>query len=1037
MPDRLENSARCDAVIRDFVAACGTLQRNSLHFPMHRSRFLAVLTLLTLLCADIPLASATPVQDNTAGSWTDTFNATSGSLSTSSHAAINTASGAVALTKNNGSGLFNVPYYASGSVMSVTIAPLIFGHWNQLSFSVTNTGSTAVKIQVYKADGVTLVSDTDLPGNSTGFTTSPVDLSTIPYSSTIGLIKLKATLTTSNTNYTPRLNDWTVTWVTRNGVVTDPRPAISPWPTTYHDNRSTNQMDGILAPAYTPMWANNTVGGAGHPVDVEGPRPGLITGSGDLVTVAPPATVVWLDPLTGHIKMSLTLDTSVQSVGPLNLQAVARDGTIYLTRSSLAGDDYSSVVQMIAVRNGQLLWSRYVDGGNGYGYGDALQLDNSGAITLRSPHGYVSKYSSTGAKLWQAFNNYWNTGNVQSIGLRNTIYSHVSGGQTTVISTTGAILSTSAQAAYGSPIVDQDGSVYLMTSGGTCTAGSSTVTKFTATGGVVWSTTSTTPFLAWSGPRAMDDAYIYSIGVCNDNVAIFSKADGTLLKTLTYGTPRPSYHWPVEFYQSLNVDHAHQLLFTRSSYISYTAPENSVLLQRFDGTVSWHYSMPAEPSFKPIGSSSQFYVSWGTGTLAFKPWTLSASAPSSVAAGSNLAITATSSMLAADPVTSEANKIEAVMQDGQKVSLAYVSTDSGGITHWSGQYTPSASDPGGVYIGTIEAGNARVQTGTGTSFATPAAGTSNTGLKLTFGYTVQAITSTVISSSQSTDGQTLILSATVSPATAAGTISFYDGSVNLGSAAIANGTASFDLPAFPLTVGTHSFTASYGGSSTYAPSTSAAISPTITLTSGTTATGGGGGGGGGRRSPTVTTTSFSASSQSTSSLPASAQPSSRPPSAGSSAAAAPAARPAPLAVTSSVTPDTRLTTVNVFMRAKPTKQSASLALLAPGSAVSLISKTTDWAEVKTADGKTGFILRKYLQTVPSSQPAPSPVAPSSQSRTTTMPLNLRAATTKQSKSKAQIPKGTPVTLLQVLIDWAKVQAPDGKTGYVLRKYLRK
>ncbi len=32
---------------------------------------------------------------------------------------------------------------------------------------------------------------------------------------------------------------------------------------------------------------------------------------------------------------------------------------------------------------------------------------------------------------------------------------------------------------------------------------------------------------------------------------------------------------------------------------------------------------------------------------------------------------------------------------------------------------------------------------------------------------------------------------------------------------------------------------------------------------------------------------------------------------------------------------------------------------------------------------------------------------------------------------------TPVTLIQVLTDWAKVKTAEGKTGYVLRKYLRR
>jgi SH3-like domain-containing protein len=984
---------------------------------MHRSRFLAVLTLLTLLCASIPTASATPVQDNTAGSWTDAFHATSGSLSTSSHAAINTASGAVALTKSNGSGLFNVPYYASGSVMSVTISPLIFGHWNQLSFSVTNTGSTAVKIQVYKSDGATLVSDTDLPGNSAGFTTSPVDLSTIPYGSTIGLIKLKATLTTSNTNYTPRLNSWTLTWVTRNGQSNNPAPSTGPWSALAHDNRATNQMDGTLSSAYTPMWANT---------QVNVPRT-VLTNSGDVVVTnnraatTDPYRVIVLDKATGLTKTSFTMDAVPTTAGSLKQtapypQAVAKDNTIYLSRGPDNGDD-GNFTSLLAVRDGQLLWSRYV---NQYsGYSQWLTLDNSGSILIRSGHGNTSKITATGSKLWEVGPNYWNWAGPLSIGPNNTVYAKGSDGGFTARSTTGANLySTGSVWGPGTAIVDTDNTVYWPAAGGSC-SGSGYLIRINSAGVIVWQKSFYGGIAPDQPGMAMDQNHIYVKAGCKDALYVVNKSDGSIAATIGSNTALSSN----SYRGRIVVDHAQQLLFD-----SNTA--NSLLLDGSNGGRLWSYSTPAS-TLNPFGSSSQSYASWGTGTLAFKPWTLATTANgTSTIAGAPMTVTATSSMLQADPVTSEANKIQAVMQDGQKVSLAYVSTDSGGTTHWSGQYTPSASDPGGIYTATIEASNARVQTGTGTSFATPAAGTNNTGIKLTFGYTVQAITSTVISSSQSTNAQTLILTATVSPATAAGTISFYDGSVNLGSAAIANGTASFDLPAFPLSVGTHSFTASYGGSSVYAPSTSSAISPTITLTSGTTATGGGGGGGGGSRTP-LPSSAVPPAIAATAPAPVTS-------SAQSSSSVLPDHSPPPAAAPSSaVSPSTRLTTVNVFMRAKPTKQSASLALLPPGSPVTLISKTPDWAQVRTPDGTTGFILRKYLQTVPSSQPAPSPVAPSSQSRTTTMPLNLRAATTKQSKVIAQIPANVPVTLVQVLKDWAKVQTGDGKTGYVLRKYLRK
>jgi glucuronoarabinoxylan endo-1,4-beta-xylanase len=68
------------------------------------------------------------------------------------------------------------------------------------------------------------------------------------------------------------------------------------------------------------------------------------------------------------------------------------------------------------------------------------------------------------------------------------------------------------------------------------------------------------------------------------------------------------------------------------------------------------------------------------------------------------------------------------------------------------------------------------------------------------------------------------LSATVTAASgmAAGNVTFLDGSTSLGTASLANGSASYTSTT--LAVGTHSLTVSYGGSSGFAASTSAAVS---------------------------------------------------------------------------------------------------------------------------------------------------------------------------------------------------------------------
>ena len=78
---------------------------------------------------------------------------------------------------------------------------------------------------------------------------------------------------------------------------------------------------------------------------------------------------------------------------------------------------------------------------------------------------------------------------------------------------------------------------------------------------------------------------------------------------------------------------------------------------------------------------------------------------------------------------------------------------------------------------------------------------------------------------------TVTFSASVSPSTASGSVTFMDGVTILGSGTLSSGTASFTPTASQLTVngGTaHSITAVYGGNTTYAGSTSSASSLTIT-----------------------------------------------------------------------------------------------------------------------------------------------------------------------------------------------------------------
>ena len=100
---------------------------------------------------------------------------------------------------------------------------------------------------------------------------------------------------------------------------------------------------------------------------------------------------------------------------------------------------------------------------------------------------------------------------------------------------------------------------------------------------------------------------------------------------------------------------------------------------------------------------------------------------------------------------------------------------------------------------------------------------------------VSTATAVVSSLSPSTFGRVVKFTATVTPATATGTVTFKDGATTLGTGVLAGGVASFSTAG--LVVGGHSITAVLTGTGVYAGSTSVAITQTVNPVSTTTTVG--------------------------------------------------------------------------------------------------------------------------------------------------------------------------------------------------------
>jgi hypothetical protein len=92
----------------------------------------------------------------------------------------------------------------------------------------------------------------------------------------------------------------------------------------------------------------------------------------------------------------------------------------------------------------------------------------------------------------------------------------------------------------------------------------------------------------------------------------------------------------------------------------------------------------------------------------------------------------------------------------------------------------------------------------------------------------KAPTSVALASSKNPapSGQSVTLTATVSPSSATGTVQFLDGTTVLGSAAVNGGLAA--LPVSGLSVGAHSLKAAYSGDTNYLASTSATFTQSVT-----------------------------------------------------------------------------------------------------------------------------------------------------------------------------------------------------------------
>jgi len=244
------------------------------------------------------------------GAFTDLFT-NSDLIATSSNTVV--SGGAVVLESMAGT------YTASGTVFATTTAPTPIESWYSVDFTASTTASTSVTVALYYPVGTTTVRlpDSDLPGNASGFSTSPINLTALDVSTYPELI-LGATLTTSAGTQTPQLETWTLNYI-------ESQPALGNIPMTVRGAKVLgDDING--APIYKNVFTGSTDSGGEWDLDdiefdvytVSVDDPAL-----DVVEVCPAATIT-LNPNTTEV-----VDFTVASIsGPrLSVAVTAVDGT--------------------------------------------------------------------------------------------------------------------------------------------------------------------------------------------------------------------------------------------------------------------------------------------------------------------------------------------------------------------------------------------------------------------------------------------------------------------------------------------------------------------------------------------------------------------------------------------------------------------------------------------------------------------------------------------------------------------------------------
>ncbi len=137
-------------------------------------------------------------------------------------------------------------------------------------------------------------------------------------------------------------------------------------------------------------------------------------------------------------------------------------------------------------------------------------------------------------------------------------------------------------------------------------------------------------------------------------------------------------------------------------------------------------------------------------------------------------------------------------------------------------------------------------------------------------------------------------------------------------------------------------------------------------------------------------------------------------------------QPARAADAASAAGSVRISSGYLNVRSRPSTGGTTLATLAKGSHITLLSRSGDWWQVEYAKGKTGYCHADYIVPV-SGAPAQVNIRSGS--------LNIRSGPGTGYRKTGSLAKGETVILLSTAGGWSKVLYHGTKTGYVSAQYL--